>query len=384
MSLQKIAVYPGSSNELRTQVGIRVDSTLCSTAQEGFLVYGPYTRLEAGPYVVKVYGKLQVLGDLRVEIVTNYGAKIISSQQVFDCEINIDKNKTHLISLQTILLGDENDNVEIRVYVDGLCKLGIDLIEIHRILSDEFAMVNVSHKKDLHWSKILLQSWDKFASTKTPCYVIVPEKQVELFNTNFYKMYIDKKISLIPFVFSEEAVFRYVGIFIPENLSGWLIQQLLKLCFSKVNLAKNYITIDSATIFTKQFDWSTELFKNGHIVTSARLHDRKERNRYFLSVGERGWLLGKDVNINECYEAIECLFGNDSNSVYHNIGETNFFCSEILMELEDFAYKHNISGFLGLIELVPLEPAWYGSFMANKKQRIFFPRDPDLTVVGYK
>lgn len=380
MSLIEVAAYPGSSDELRTQVGNRLGSALCSTATEGFLVYGPYINLERGAFVFKVFGKLQILGELRVEIVADHGVKTLSHQTTFDFDGHKLPDNMCLISHQTILCDREYDNVELRVYIDSFCKLSIDLIEIHRVLTDDFAMVNVSHKKDLEWSGLLLQTWDKFVSIKTACYVIVPKKQVELFNLFFYKFYVQKKISSIPFVLNEESVFMFAGICIPENLSGWLIQQLLKLCFSKLDLSKDYITIDSATIFTKQFIWTDELYKGGRIVTSARLCDRKERNEYFLSVGEMGWLSGKEVNISESFEVIEKLFGNTSNLVYHNIGETNFFCSEILLEIESWAYVNNIQGFLGLIELVPLEPTWYGSFVANKKKEYFFPRDPDLTV----
>ena len=377
MKRELIACYFGSDQALHTHVGHKESNSMVTTGLSGVLVYGPYIALDAGVYSIKIYGKSQFIGESFCDVAVDGGGQILITQPIQ--KIDMHPQYSVLLWEQSVMLDQPHQNVEVRVYVDENCQLSVEKIEIIKIVPADFAFVNVSHEKDLKWSSVLYRSWEKFVYPKREFYLIIPERELTSFSSHFYKLKSEKIISEIPIILSEESIFSAARITIPTYFGGWHVQQTLKLCFAKSGMADNYITIDSATIFTKTLDYYKEFFRDGKIVTSARAHDRAERNTYYRSIGENGWLNGSLVNISECFEKIEHLFGNETGAVYHNIGETNFFSSRLLLELEEWAYRHGFNGFVGLIEFIPLEPTWYGSFVANIKNDLFMPRDPDLT-----
>lgn len=377
MKRELIARYFGSDQALHTHVGHKESNSMVATGRDGILVYGPYIALDAGVYSIKVYGKSQFIGESFCDVAVDRGGHILITQPLHE----IHKHPPHSALLwgQSVMLDQAHQDVEVRVYVDANCQLSVDRIEIIKILPTDFAFVNVSHEKDLKWSSVLYRSWEKFVYPKRSFYLIIPERDLTSFSSHFSKLWSEGVVSEIPIIITEESVSSAARITIPTYFSGWLVQQVLKLCFAKSGMADNYITIDSATIFTKPLDWRKEFFHEGKIVTSARAYDRAERSAYYRSIGENGWLNGRLTNISECFEKIEQLLGNETGTAYHNIGETNFFSSRLLLELDEWAHQHGFNGFVGLIEFIPLEPTWYGSFVANMKNDLFIPRDPDLT-----
>lgn len=377
MKRELIASYFGADQALHTHVGYKESNSMVTTGLGGILVYGPYIALDAGVYSIKIYGKWQFIGESFGDVAVDGGGQILITQPIQ--KIHMHPQHSVLLWEQSVMLDQPHQDVEVRVYVDENCQLSVEKLEIFKIVPADFACVNVSHEKDLKWSSVLYQSWEKFVYPKSDFYLIIPGRELTSFSSHFHKLQSDKIISEIPIILSEESIFSAARISIPTHFGGWLIQQVLKLCFAKSGMADNYITIDSATIFTKGIDWRKEFFRDGKIVTSARAHDRAERNAYYRSIGENGWLNGSLVNISGCFEKIEQLFGNETGTVYHSVGETNFFSSLLLLELERWAHQHDFNGFVGLIQFIPLEPTWYGSFVANMKNDLFIPRDPDLT-----
>jgi len=122
-----------------------------------------------------------------------------------------------------------------------------------------FAFLNKSYSKDLDWSLVLYSSYERYVQGQFDFYIVVPNGDVAIFQEQFNAQLGSGKIFRAPIILSEEYVLSAAEIS-GENIagmSGWEVQQVVELAFSHTNLAKNYVTIDSAAIFARNFDPTT-------------------------------------------------------------------------------------------------------------------------------
>ncbi len=388
----------GSDPRLSTAVGTRDGRKMRTTGQSGYLICGPYSSTPAGTYHLVIHGSISRLsGNEVLDISCNKGQKIIACQALrskateswvnelrfslehstSDFEIRIFVADNTIICIDNILLEKTNSTISRA----SLAQIIDSEDELNKAGKSSFSYVNVSHRKDLYWSELLYKSLEKNSQTAEIFYIVTPTRDILFFETAINNIIIKNGGSKnTPILLSEELVLKKAGVRDAKDLSGWLIQQILKLEFSKLSLSDVYVTIDSATVFTKEFNPHHIFFKGELPLTCAREYNRINQSSNYRKTGESGWLNNQLVNISECFEAIENFFQNTSETAYHHIGELNIFSSKFLLQLDALANNEGFGGLHGLIRYIPLEPAWYGSYVANFCKTSFHPVDPDYTI----
>jgi glycosyltransferase involved in cell wall biosynthesis len=116
----------GGDSRLGTQVGKRMGRDIVSTAQSGYLIFGPYISLDAGEYQVLIHGEVgenKVVG-ARMDVVVNQGSLILG-----ETPLSESTQAGYLIALP-IILDKPCTDLEIRVWVNEINQLRISLIEI--------------------------------------------------------------------------------------------------------------------------------------------------------------------------------------------------------------------------------------------------------------
>ena len=244
----------------------------------------------------------------------------------------------------------------------------------------DFAVINKSYAKDMEWSVFLYVSWKMYSTRRAPFFVVVPQKQENLFFERFSVELESGVIDQLPFFLTEEDVLKESNIEIPEHYTGWHIQQIIKLCFSKTRFARDYLTLDSAMIFSRAFDYKSLFSEEGFICTAAQPVTKIDFFDHYRSVGEKGWLKGVLVSLADSLEEICVFMGNETYKTHWYIAGNGFFNSSLLAGLENYAREKGVNGFVGLIDIAPYEFAWYGEYVYMKHRERFSPKGPLITV----
>jgi hypothetical protein len=245
----------------------------------------------------------------------------------------------------------------------------------------EFALVNKSYDKDLRWSVALYRSWFRTDPNKVPFYVIVPQKDIRAFSRAFaYEMRMGQ-IGWPPYIMAEESLFEMVDVQVPADFDGWRVQQVVKLCFAKTGYARNYITVDSSMIFSRPLALA-DFIRDGEMCTAAEPTSKAAFFQSLRDCNEPGWLDGEVVNISQSFERM-CEFmentGADTNAY---ISCTGMFNSDLSIELDEFARRKGIEGYVGLLKISPYEFAWYGEFVFSQRRKQFRPHNPHIMTLA--
>lgn len=113
-----------ATDKLPTQVGTRVDAKLVSNGSAGYLLFGPYARLQAGTYNLLVKGDVETLpegGKVIVDVAAARGAKVLGQQDVTDIGA--------LPSFDIEVPADTSD-IEVRVRVPADAKVSVEAYQL--------------------------------------------------------------------------------------------------------------------------------------------------------------------------------------------------------------------------------------------------------------
>lgn len=238
----------------------------------------------------------------------------------------------------------------------------------------KLAFVNKSFNRDLKVSLRLYESYEKFVKPTPPFYVVMPEKEKSLFFKYFTEAKDKKQINHLPVFLTEQEVFKRCGKDVytkSMKMRGWQQQQVVKLCFGKLGIADNYLTIDSDTYFTRPFDTNI-LFHNGQARTYAPSIIKKN-NKHQASTDK---MFSEFTQIN--------MFLTGKSEDYNNfILGFGMWSSEMIKELDGFIYHKKQYNFADLINLVPLEMQWYGVFVYTHHLQKFFKLPELFSLIGH-
>lgn len=370
-----------AGNELiGSEAGLTYDDCIFSSRGRGCLTRSPRFSLAKDVHLIKVQGEnfgLSGLDDSFFEIFDAAGGRRYEQSLL----AGISHDQKTLASF--IYTSPENEgDLEICISVPEGTNIRIDAIEIHQArYMHDFSILNKSYRKDLMWTVALYRSWCRFTQIKHPFYIVVPKNDLSTFIDAFTAEMESGRISRFPNIFAEEWVLASANIEPSPGMSGWHIQQLIKLCFSKLKIAANYLTMDSTMLFTKKFDYSS-LLHDGSIYTAAAPISKIDFFGQLRNNNEDGWLDGKIVNISESFNRICTVMENHTESTNAYISCTGMFNSDLSAELDAFAHSRGVNGFVGLIQIAPYEFAWYGEFVYSQKRSRFIPHDPHLMTLA--
>jgi glycosyltransferase involved in cell wall biosynthesis len=377
--------YWGNDPRLHSQVGERgYGRETRTTGKAGHLIHGPYRHLEAGSYRIALKGTApHWSGTEFMDIVCDQGKRILLQQELRGMDLG-----RWQIEIVFTLDSSVSDH-EIRLWVDEKSDLTLDSISINHLYIDikslkdieqivtsdgpyNFAAINKSYIKDLYWSKALYKSWLKFGSSHAPYFIIVPRSDLQSFYNTFSVFHEQ------PIFIAEEDFFEYINITVPEDWNGWLVQQIVKLGFAKTGFAKKYLTLDSAMIFAKPFDWKEIFIRQGDLLLA---HLRDDLYDYLDNVGEKTWLNGSLVSARSSYTAIDNFLGY-SGSEQLSYSTHIIFDSNLVECLEKYISENGLDGFVGAINYAPYEFRWYGTFLQkNYRQELCIEAPPFLPII---
>lgn len=95
---------------LPSQVGIIEDLGIKTQSRSGFLVYGPYTPLKSGKYMLSILGRSSNLSGAYVDVVSDKGAKV-------HAKFGVKQDGNYLLRNGMVTLVSSVNDVEVRVWV---------------------------------------------------------------------------------------------------------------------------------------------------------------------------------------------------------------------------------------------------------------------------
>ncbi len=238
-----------------------------------------------------------------------------------------------------------------------------------------FVIVNKSYDKDLQNSLRLYESYEKFVIPHTTdFYLVVPQKDLKLFYQQLKNAKNRNIIKKLPIFLTDEEVYRKCGEHVyskATNMTGWKGQQVVKMCFAKLNIADNYLTIDSDSYFTRTFNTNI-LFKNNVAKTYMPRKIAKNNKEIFRQ---------KHPTYYNYIAAIKNIINykpNDYNLLFSSFAMWSSF---VLKDLEITINKNYNYDFADLINIVPYEMQWYAYFMHAKYQDKLYPLPSIFTII---
>jgi hypothetical protein len=236
----------------------------------------------------------------------------------------------------------------------------------------ELVIVIKSFYNDLNRVLRLMKSIEKHNLDKLPVHVIVPEKDVDVFleklKPDTYELHTDELIL--------DKVMACTST-IKEDVSGGLLQQIIKSEFWRLELARNYLIIDSDSYFIKDFSRDDFMFRDG--VPYTIMNEGGHQREWAARAGDRRYL----DDYNELRDRGKGLFGR--KGPYFDFAPTPvIFSSEVMSALYEKVAKPKGISFYDQIMEFPCETQWYGEFLLHDLTIPIVPREPLFKVWGFK
>ncbi len=114
------------------------------SANEGYMIYGPYIRLAPGWYKALYRMKVDRITDetvCRIDVVTDFGKTVLAEKYVTSRDFG-EKNKWRTYELGFDIIGAPADKLEFRVYYIGGADLYVDLVRADMTYDDFLANLN--------------------------------------------------------------------------------------------------------------------------------------------------------------------------------------------------------------------------------------------------
>jgi hypothetical protein len=161
---------------------------------------------------------------------------------------------------------------------------------------------------------------------------------------------------------------------------GWMQQQIVKSMFYKLNLAKNWVCIDSDSYFIKPFFISDFMYDNETPYTV--MHEQKE---LFSWTAINNNILGFDPKESFTKDRQKIMEVFDRNSRVYDFGPVpTIWSSKVWIDLDTKYMQPNNLTFQQLIEYCPSEFTWYGEALLQFKSIPIYPVEPIFKVFHYK
>lgn len=218
-----------------------------------------------------------------------------------------------------------------------------------------------SYKNDYERVVKLIASIHEYNRDNIPMYISVPKSDIKLFSSI-------ENINIV------EDEFVYTG-----NAPGWIQQQIVKSNFWKLNIAENYICIDSDSYFIRPF-YKRDFMYN-ETTPYTVIHEQKELFSWSSTKVSQLGFNPKEGFINDRKKIME-VFGRYSK--YYDFGPSPIiWASKVWKSLEDnYSIPNNLT-FEDLINYSPSEFSWYGEALLSFKAIDIYPVEPLFKVFHY-
>lgn len=219
-----------------------------------------------------------------------------------------------------------------------------------------------SYRGDVERANILFESIKKHNLDKIPFYIQIPKSDLDIFETVLgkedYSVIFDEDVTTLV---TEQSHFT---------------QQLYKMEFYKLKLAKYYFLIDSDMYFIRDFDTTEFIDEDG--IPYITMHENKSLREYSRNV--KGSDLLTEWWIRERNKIPE-LFGRKGR-LYDYSCSALLYVSEVFETLyTEYCLPNNLT-FLDLLKYQSSENTWYGEWLLRTGMK-FYPCEPMFKTFHY-
>jgi len=228
-------------------------------------------------------------------------------------------------------------------------------------MMEDIVLYCKSYHKDVDRAANLLDSITKYNEDNIPFYISVPTSDIELFKsklgTTGYTLLSDNEID--------------------AEYLGWHGQQVIKSQFWKLGICKNYVCLDSDSVFIRPFYKSDFLYRGD--IPYTLCHEQKQLF---------DWSFNKlsfdpQQSFIKNHKTVMDLF-NRKGRIY-DFGPTPVIWSaKVWRGLEENYIKPNNLSFAKLIEYCGSEFTWYGEYLLASDIIPIYPAEPLFKVYHYE
>ena len=217
-----------------------------------------------------------------------------------------------------------------------------------------------SFNRDFERVKVLLESIKKYNIDNIPFYISVPKNDYTLFS----------QLEGANVVLDEDIF----------SLSdNWVAQQIVKSNFWKLEIAENYVCLDSDSYFIRPFKVSDFMFDENTPYTV--IHEQKELFSWSVTKTKELGFDPKEGFINDRQKIMD-LF--ERKGRHYDFGPSPIiWSSKVWKSLEEQYMTPNGLTFPDLIEYSPSEFSWYGEALLAFKAIEIYPVEPLFKVFHY-
>ena len=235
-----------------------------------------------------------------------------------------------------------------------------------------FSLVIKSYFNDLNRAERLVKSIRAYNRDHIPLYLIVPFEDLSSFQdklgTEDINFLVDSDILDITMSFSESTEI---------SLPPVIMQQVIKSEFWRLDLAENFLIIDSDSYFIKDFTIKDFMFNEETPYTIMN------EGRHQLDWAARA---GNERFIRDYHELRERALGLFGRKGPHfDFAPTPMICSsKVWMVMYEKVAKPAGESFYDQIVRFPCETQWYGEFLLHDQTIPIIPREPLFKVWGFE
>jgi len=235
-----------------------------------------------------------------------------------------------------------------------------------------FVLFVSTWKGDITRLAKLYESIEKFNMDKIPFYIVASKEDIAIFKDKIGTVNIN--------YIEEEAINPKKHLF-----DGWRVQQINKINFATLDIAKNYYTLDSDSFFIKPFylddfiayddiPYTTIFDDNVYQLTSQTYEGWKDdHDREFIDLCHKDW-----------QRAIRKLIPSKfKKSLHYGPCPVTFNSSVWKHFIEEFLIPNNLDVY-DIINHVPNEYGWYGEYLMYTKLIDIIPTESQFLCMHTK
>lgn len=224
-----------------------------------------------------------------------------------------------------------------------------------------------TYQEDACFVRLLVASILKFNRDNIPLYIVCPDEEV-----HFFRELCGKSVGE---VIRESTFSKYLTV-APLKLNGldavfspgYVNQEIVKLAFWELNIAENYICIDSDAQFIRDFYLTDFLAPDGMPYTFLSEDFPLLIDKFYYSAWQ--WESRKALieRINKEIDYHSPLFITSHGNVTFN--------SSVLKNFHENFMKTNQYSYIDLIKISPYEFSWYNMWLQKTKHIPIHQREP--------
>lgn len=216
-----------------------------------------------------------------------------------------------------------------------------------------------SYRYDIERVTNLVKTVHRYASTFIPICICVPEDDLDIFASHLAK--------LDCMVVCETVLLDCESIGDVTKFNGYLLQQVLKLNVDKLQIARNYLILDSDFLFISEFN-PADFHEDEKIVLFRD-------NMQALLYSDPAYYARYGIYREKCLNEITNFYNMDRKETDF-IFNTQIFSVEVLEFLRRDINRMKKT-YANLIQIAPFEYAWYNAISQKHfKKRIIYRENP--------